>query len=146
MLDRLFDELFSKGQFHYYYKMTTYSPEEGLKEQVKTNIEGFNSSGYESEQTAKIKATIAEKKRELQTVIANENFERAIELREELKNFAVQLESAVQSDKEEIEKRKTTKEIFSDLQSKLAKTIKDENYEESAKIRDEIKALKDKVA
>ena len=144
MLDKLFEELFSQGGFTYYYQTTTYTPEEGVKQTVKTNIPSLKQE-YKSEQTLSLEKTIAEKKHELQSAIKFEDFEKAIVLREELKNFAVQLESAVQSDKEELEKRKTTKEIFSDLQSKLAATIKSEDYEEAAKIRDKIKALKENI-
>lgn len=142
MLDKLFEQLF-EGNYAYYYEVTSYTPEEGVKRAVKTNIPSLKQ--YKSEQTSKLEKTIAEKKRELQGFIREENFEKAIELREELKTLAIQLDSAVQSDKEEAEKRKSSQEILNDLQKKLNETIKAENYEDAAKIRDQIKELKEKV-
>ena len=48
MLDKLFEELFSQGGFTYYYQTTTYTPEEGVKQTVKTNIPSLKQE-YKSE-------------------------------------------------------------------------------------------------
>lgn len=143
MIDKLFELFSDTKNVSYYYETTIYTPTEGFKRYVKTNVPSLKE--YKSEQTLGLEKAINEKRAELAKLISAENFEDAIVLRDELKNLAVQLESAVQSDREEAEKRKSSQEILNDLQKKLSATVQSENYEEAARIRDEIKQLKEKI-
>jgi protein-arginine kinase activator protein McsA len=61
---------------------------------------------------------------QLETAIENEDFEKAVELRDKIKNL--------ESNQKEIEK----------LELELKQSVKDQNFEKSIEIRDQLKKLK----
>jgi protein-arginine kinase activator protein McsA len=63
-------------------------------------------------------------KRQLELAIENEDFEKAVEIRDQIK------------------KMESNKETISKLEEELKQTINDHNFERSIEIRDELKKLK----
>jgi len=63
-------------------------------------------------------------KKKLQMAIENENFEEAVKLRDEIKNY------------------ETNQDSINKLEFELKKSIEEQNFEKSIEIRDELKKLK----
>lgn len=72
----------------------------------------------------KSKGQIEDLQEQLNLAIENEDFESAVKLRDQIKNY--------ESNKKTIEK----------LEAELSQSIKDQNFEKSIEIRDELKKLK----
>jgi len=113
---------------YYFAYVTTYSsnPDEDFKK---------------SEGTLSLEKQISEKKIEMKKLAEQEKFEEAIVLQKEIAGLKAELEIAIETDKENHEKNKTAQEMLTDLSVKLKEAVDNENYEEAAKLRDQIKAI-----
>lgn len=116
---------------YYFVYMNTYSSNSDLTD------EGFT----KSEGTLSLEKQISEKKFEMKKLAEQEKFEEAIVLQKEIAELKVQLEESLNMDKENHEKNKTAQETLTDLSIKLKEAVDNENYEEAAKLRDQIKAI-----
>jgi protein-arginine kinase activator protein McsA len=112
---RAFDDMFS--QFD--------SRLGGWKSQTKMSEDGSMkvTTYYRSNEPRKSKDEYG-LKRQLELAIENEDFEKAVEIRDQIR------------------KMETNQETISKLEEELKQTIKDHNFERSIEIRDELKKLK----
>lgn len=115
---RMFDEMFE--QFN--------TPNGEWKTQTKVSDDGtykitsYYYSNSKDENTPK--SGIESLRAQLETAIENEDFEKAVELRDKIKNL--------ETNQKEIEK----------LELELKQSITDQNFERSIEIRDQLKKLK----
>lgn len=116
---------------YYFAYITTYSSNSD------NSVEDFK----KSEGTLSLEKQISEKKIEMKKLAEQEKFEEAIVLQKEIAGLKAELEIAIETDKENNEKNKTAQEMLTDLSVKLKEAVDNENYEEAAKLRDQIKAI-----
>jgi protein-arginine kinase activator protein McsA len=95
------------------------------KSQTKVSEDGTMkvTTYYKSNDPRKSKGDVG-LKRELELAIENEDFEKAVELRDQIK------------------KLESNQEVISKLEEELKQSIKDHNFERSIEIRDELKELR----
>lgn len=114
---RAFDEMFAQfDSMNGEWKTQTRVSEDGT-----TRITSYY---YGSKDDKSSNSGIESLKSQLETAIENEDFEKAVELRDKIKNL--------ESNQKEIEK----------LELELKQSIKDQNFEKSIEIRDQLKKLK----
>ena len=95
------------------------------KSQTRVSDDGsYRVTTYRYSNNKEEKSGIQSLKAQLETAIENEDFEKAVELRDKIKNL--------ESNQKEIEK----------LELELKQSIEDQNFERSIEIRDQLKKLK----
>lgn len=120
-----------------YVYSVTFDPVNGLKTY-------HNTLPKQSEREIELKKQIYDKRKQINTFIADLNFESAIPLRDELKTLQTELEQEREFRKTEEQKNQDTKQTLRILQKNLDLAIDKEDYEGAAKLRDEIKILGEK--
>lgn len=112
---RAFDEMF--GQFDS--RLGEWKSQTKLSEDGTMKITSF----YRSNEPRKTKENLG-LKHELEIAIENEDFERAVELRDQIK------------------KMESNQKVIDELEEELKKSIKNQDFEKSIEIRDKLKELK----
>jgi protein-arginine kinase activator protein McsA len=113
---RVFDEMFTQ--------LTPSTSNGEWKTQTKVSEDGTMKITTYYYDNAKTNPTSKNLKQQLEIAIENEDFEKAVELRDQIKKL--------ESNQKEIDK----------LEEELKKSIEDQNFEKSIEIRDQLKKLK----
>ena len=113
---RAFDEMFTQ--------LTPSTSNGEWKTQTKVSEDGTMKITTYYYDNAKTNPTSKNLKQQLEIAIENEDFEKAVELRDQIKKL--------ESNQKEIDK----------LEEELKKSIEDQNFEKSIEIRDQLKKLK----
>ena len=113
-LFKIFDEIFSQFE----------QPNGEWKTQSKVSEDGTMKITTYYYDNAKTNPTSKNLKQQLEIAIENEDFEKAVELRDQIKKL--------ESNQKEIDK----------LEEDLKKSIEEQNFEKSIEIRDQLKKLK----
>lgn len=158
MIDKLFeqleeffnrsekDRLFSNNTnatspVWFYYVETSFIDGRPVDRVVKTNLEKNPFNKFVSEKTKQLKDSIKDKRLEMKKMAQVEKFEEAISLKKEISVLESELSESMKLDEIEHEKNKSASELLKELDIKLKSAVKNEEYEEAAKIRDQIKSL-----
>jgi len=114
---KAFDEMFSQFENNGEWKTQTKMSEDGTYKITSY----FYTNGNDGRPQ---KSGLQSLKSQLETAIENEDFEKAVELRDKIKNL--------ETNQKEIQK----------LEMELKKSIEEQNFEKSIEIRDQLKKLK----
>jgi|688.fasta_scaffold1098022_1 hypothetical protein len=99
------------------------------------------SSVVQSELTLELIKTIDEKRSKMKILAAEEKFEEAIVLKNELVTMQEELENSLKADAILNEANKSAKEMLIDLMDKLNVATKEEDYEFAVQLREKIKSI-----